>query len=148
MGRKQKWTTDEDPVSEDDVRSVGAELGCIFPETYIALASKFNGGYPRNNIFDAEGRPECVFSYLLGYPDELPEFFKAIRDRLPKYIVPFGYDPFGNAICFDFRVAGEPKVVFWDHETKRSDAKKLHSVADSFESFLQLLHEDLPAWKR
>lgn len=138
--KKMEWFPEDDPVSEDAVRKVGEQLGVDLPESYVKIASQFNGGCPDDDIFDAPGRPECVFDYLLSIPDGLSEFIEDTEDRMPKSILPFATDPFGNAICFDYRQKGVPKIVFWDHEAKPKDTGALLPLSDNFGAFVDSLY--------
>ena len=133
------WFSDETPISEAEIRSAAKRLKVEFPAGFIQVASKYNGGSPDRNIFDAGEREECVFEYLLKFPEGFWEFYNAVKKRLPKNIFPFAIDPFGNAICFDYRQCDSdsgPKIVFWDHEAPPESEDSICFLAESFVAFV------------
>lgn len=138
---KQVWFEEDDPVPASVIRDVGRDLGVVFPEAFVEIASKYNGGCPDRDIFDVPGRPECVFDYLISFPEGIQEFIREAGDRLPASLIPFATDPFGNAICFDYRGGTDgPSVAFWDHESC-SDARNCTSqIAGTFEEFCDSLY--------
>jgi hypothetical protein len=72
---------------------------------------------------------ETVEQYLF----DPPEFF-------PENLVSFAGDGGGNLICFDYRATKEnPPIVFWCHDD--SEGEDVHFVANSFEEFINMLHE-------
>ncbi len=135
------WSADDDPVDENTVKSVAAKWGVKFPQKYVSIAAKYNGGCPDREIFDVDGRPECVFDYLLTVPSGIVEWYDDTKDRLPAGVYPFATDPFGNAMCFDYRTGPKPKIVFWDHEAAIDDPRQVLSIAESFTAFLKHLYE-------
>ena len=135
------WFADGDPIDESTVESVAEAWGVRFPKKYVRIAAKYNGGCPDRDIFDVDGRPECVFDYLLTVPNEIIECYDDTKDRLPAGVYPFATDPFGNAICFDYRKGPKPKVVFWDHEAAADDPRQVLPIAESFTAFLKNLYE-------
>ncbi|CAO1295871.1 unnamed protein product [Diamesa hyperborea] len=62
----------------------------------------------------------------------------------PDKIVPFAVDGGGNLICFDYRRninTDEPSIIFWHHEGESGTAEELSFVANSFDEFLDMLHD-------
>jgi hypothetical protein len=135
------WFAEDDPVDESAVNSVAAKWGVKFPTKYVRIAAKYNGGCPDRDIFDVDGRPECVFDYLLTVPNGIVEWYDDTKDRLPDGVYPFATDPFGNAICFDYRTGPKPTIVFWDHEAVIDDPRQVLPIAESFTAFLKHLYE-------
>lgn len=133
---QNEWASSKASISIAEIEGVARRLEYTFPEAFLNLASKFNGGYPSKTNFDAGDRKGCVFDYLLHCPDEFFAMYTALKDRLPRDLVPFASDAFGNAICFDYRESGpngEPAIAFWDHESQGSGS--ICVLADSFEDF-------------
>ncbi len=71
------------------------------------------------------GRPEiCEIAHkgiililhkFLDFNDE--EYLDILIKSMPKKrLFPFARDTNGNVYCFDFNSAGDPKIVYWDHE--------------------------------
>jgi hypothetical protein len=65
-----------------------------------------------------------------------------MRPALPHHLIPLMNDGGGNLYCLDSRGAGEPPVVFWDHEA--GDQQQPAEVAPDFISWLagELARED------
>lgn len=131
------WLGARGVFSLADLHSMEMEKGITFPQKYIDLVSSENGASPDKKIFDCATRHDCVFDSLINWDKSRKAnmFFWAATLNV-KNIIPFGQDPFGNLICFDYSHGSEPKIVFWDHET----SEILH-VADGFQYFLDNLRE-------
>lgn len=112
---------------------VEARLNISLPKSYINQVLKTNGAHPDKNIFDTKSRKDCVFESLINWDRSRKANIYFWLDNIKmENILPFGKDPFGNLICFDFSSNRNPKVVFWDHENDQ-----ITFIADSFDSFLQ-----------
>lgn len=114
------WKYADDPVTGELIEKVGKSLGVQFPQDYIECAKVNHGANVIPYRFDAKGI-ERAFGTLLSYDEEcndnLEEEYGNYRDTLPNDITPFGIDPAGNLICFDYKGnKEEPIVVFWYHE--------------------------------
>lgn len=59
-----------------------------------------------------------------------------------KGLVPFGGNGSGDHICFDYRNKPMewPPVVFWCHDVW-GDAERVSFIANTFEEFIEMLHE-------
>ena len=96
-----------------------------------------NGAYPDKNVFDFQGRKGCVFESLINWDKaRKANFYFWLEVIENKKIIPFGKDPFGNVICFDFSTSKDaPQIVFWNHENG-----DVSPIANSFDSFLNILN--------
>jgi hypothetical protein len=141
--KKLNWNHCQRPVMDKVIQSVEQYFQITFPKDFIACVKKHNGGYPSRKAFDFEGHAGAVFLALLSFNrDEegnIIEEYQDIRERLPQRVVPFGLDPFGNYLCFDYRRSAMPTIVFWDHEKFSEDA--ISYVCDSFEELLHKLYD-------
>jgi cell wall assembly regulator SMI1 len=145
---KIEWVFIRNPIGDKEIREVEAKLGIEFPNDYKKCIEKYHGGRPRPKVFDFEEREGAVFNRLLTFdPDDdyyyIPAVRDMIEDRLISDIYPFGADPFGNFICFDYREGTNkpPKVVFWDHETAYDSPEKAISfICDSFTKLISKLY--------
>jgi hypothetical protein len=129
------WSKGRGASSVDDIKEFENAHEIEFPQKYKDIAIESNGGYPEKNIFDAGSRKECVFEALLNWDKSKKAniyFWVDVVD-VPK-IIPFGRDPFGNVICFDFSNSQDPKITFWDHEIGN-----FTFVSENFDLFLELL---------
>ncbi len=141
---KWKWT--ELPLSRDDILSVQDKLGLTFPENFVKLVLQNNAGYPNHRYFDIGNRKDLVFEHLLnlkhdGEAETLMQVYSDLRDRLPKNVIPFAMDSFGNFICFDFRNdQNDPDIVFWDHELdNKGDPQTILKIDENLSDFLNTL---------
>lgn len=136
-----QWLFCKEPATREQVESVGRRLGVRLPDDYASLVQRVNGGQPDHDAFDIEGRFEAVLNRLLPIGEQHPgnmELTAArLAERLPRGIVPFADDPFGNFICFDYRYGNRPVVVFWDHE--RAETEPDRAVSFICASFTELI---------
>ncbi|MGG3283315.1 SMI1/KNR4 family protein [Paenibacillus solani] len=158
-----EWRSWDEPVTKIEVENVGEKLGVKFPLDYIEVAMNYNGAHVSPELFQVEGT-EKVFGTLLTYDQEddehIIEVFNEYRDTLPKWIIPFAFDPSGNLLCFDYKEHEDnPIVVFWEHEnaaeketlmqeeglseeqTEERAREKISYVAATFTEFLDKLHD-------
>lgn len=133
---EMEWSGARGTVTLEEIRDFELAHQVVFPESYKSLVLQKNGGFPsRNNFVSAEGR-EAVFESLINWDKSRKAniyFWTEIVNK-PK-IVPFGKDPFGNVICFNFNYGRVPEIQFWNHETS-----ELVPVASSFDFFIERLN--------
>lgn len=133
------------PIDISYIRKTEELLGIRFPEDYVQCVLENNGGTPKPQEFDVEGRRfPAVFEHLLDHDPNsksyIVEFCPDYIDHLPDGIYPFAGDPFGNFICFDYRSDKDnPSIVFWDHE--KPDNKNVFPVCRTFTELLNKLYE-------
>ncbi|MCG7316159.1 SMI1/KNR4 family protein [Brevibacillus laterosporus] len=133
-----KWIVPKEPVEEKTISKVEMSLGIKFPRDYILSIMKFNGGYPEPNNFNFSDGGGAVFNNLLSFTIDTARI-EETYDFLPKGIIPFARDPFGNLICFDYRKDKQfPTVVFFDHEEEGEDA--IEPICDTFSELLDKLY--------
>lgn len=144
-----------------DIAAVERKFTLNFPHLFIETVKKFNEGSPINNIFDTDKSKERVFANLLSFNLDskisIISVWEDNKERLPNGVIPFATDPGGNYICFDYRSANEPSIIFWNHEEDfvlneeneieypEVDAEyKMHAiefVAPDFFEFLSILYK-------
>ena len=78
-------------------------------------------------------------SFNLGEDTNIINLKRDLQDRLPNNFVPFGRDPFGNLLCFDY--SDNQSVVFWNHEMLDNSQGTIF-VSKSFTDFINLLYFD------
>jgi len=145
MNNSIRWISENDIVKESIIEKVESILGVKFPNDYIEIIIKNNGGYPKPNRFNLNGNEE-VFNNLLSFDEEdcsnIINTYNDTKDRLIEKIIPFAEDPFGNMICFDYRNNNQPVIVFWEHEIAFNDKEKaIKYICNSFSDLLSILHE-------
>ncbi|WP_297425756.1 SMI1/KNR4 family protein [Clostridium sp.] len=145
MSNNLRWICENDNVEMETISKVEKKLYVKFPKDYIEMVMKNDGGYPKPNRFNLNGNEE-VFNNLLSFDEEdcsnIINTYNDVSDRLVEKIIPFGEDPFGNLICFDYRNNDQPIVVFWEHERAFNDKESaITYVCDSFNELLLMLHD-------
>ncbi|PED05041.1 SMI1/KNR4 family protein [Bacillus pseudomycoides] len=158
-----EWKYADDPVTEEIVKKIGHSMGIKFPKDYIDCAKVNHGANVIPYCFDVEGI-ERVFGSLLSFDEESSDYivkdYNNYRATLPNGVVPFGIDPAGNLICFDYKSHKEdPIVVFWEHEgaweknalmeseeitAEEADEvarENVYYIANNFTEFLNKLHD-------
>lgn len=140
--KKLEWMESKKKPSLDAITKLANILGVTFPAAYLKIASIYNGGSPVDYSFVNANKEEDSLEAFLQYPNEILKYLDFARGRLPEKVVPFAVTFNSDAICFDFRGEGEPKIVFWDQTTKRiKDDKRLNKIAESFEAFMDSLYD-------
>lgn len=145
MNEGLRWICENDEIEIDAISKVEDIFRVIFPKDFIEVIIKNDGAYPKPNIFKVNGREE-VFNNLLSFSEgdysNIIDTYNDVSDRLIEKIIPFAEDPFGNLICFDYRVNNQPQIIFWYHE-KAFNCKDsaISYVCDSFSGLLSMLYE-------
>jgi len=138
-----KWTFTEDIVSDELISEVEKKYGIVFPKDYKECVKQYNGGYPEPNVFDYDDGIQGVFNDLISFTNtemNMFMFYDFLNEELPQGIVPFGRDPFGNLLCFDYRYnTTNPSIVFFDHEDDEEN-DVIFYVTDSYTDLLERLY--------
>jgi cell wall assembly regulator SMI1 len=144
--RKLTWRWSLPPADVSQLVEIERELGIEFPDDFRSLVLERHGGRPSSQCVDFEDRREVVFLSLLALDRNdakkmsILDAVRALEDRLPNGVVPFGAHPGGDFFCFDYR-SGEPTVCYWDHEIAAVDpSAAVTPVAASFGEFLRMLY--------
>lgn len=148
---KKFWNTNKDllapGVSKNRIIEVENELGIFFPNKYKQLISVYNGGPPIYrcfNYFDNYKKELIIGSIdmlpLIDREDNVVETLIDPPEFFPKGLVPFADDGGGDLTCFDYRNCKEnPPIVFW--VCGDNEGEDVHFVANTFEEFINILHE-------
>lgn len=130
------WEKGRGQVNIKQIQEFESLYKVSFPEMYKKIILVSNGGYPSKTLFDLDNGREVVFESLINWDKARKANFYFWLDNLDiENIVPFGKDPFGNLICFDFSTQENPVIKFWDHETN-----DFYVIAESFDDFLNKLN--------
>jgi hypothetical protein len=149
------------PVTDQNIRDCEHEIARAIPEPYRSFLLRHNGGEPRPEFFewiDEDGVKlgSYVRSFFgihgqgwdtldsLAYCNET--YLK--RERVPLDLFPVAADGGSNLILLGAHGERKGKVYFWDHNWEADDGepptyRNVHPLADSFEAFLAMLHEEL-----
>ncbi|WFD08954.1 SMI1/KNR4 family protein [Tepidibacter hydrothermalis] len=160
MNNCVKWSYADEKISMKEIMELESVWEVKLPKAYVECAICNHGGSPEPEEFLVKGRKRvfgCLLSYCKNSLDNILEVYNGIKERLPHNIFPFGCDPAGNYICFDYRKSQDnPCIIFWEHELgaiesdytqeklKRIDLKEVQEnaikpISCSFKEFLESL---------
>ena len=119
-------------ASAEDVRVASARLGVSLLGGYRRFLERF--GWGGVGSFELYGLGSDVPRYL-----DLVSVTESERTQmspaLPAHLIPLMNDGAGNLYCLDSRTAGEPLIVFWDHEA--GEEQEPEPVASDFVSWME-----------
>ncbi|MFA0814270.1 MAG: SMI1/KNR4 family protein [Anaerofustis sp.] len=145
MNMEIKWISENEVPSDQLIDDTEKKLGIQFPLDFLRIAKKYDGAYPVSNRYTLNGTQE-IFNNLLAFDindiSNIIQTYHDSKDRLIDKLIPFGEDPFGNLICFDYRNGDVPSIVLWNHEVAFSNKEKaITFICNSFSDLLGMLHE-------
>jgi hypothetical protein len=128
-----------------DIEALEKRISVSFPKKYIEMMLIQNGGYVMCDEFvyckrsyERKGMIGVFFSIGGNSYETVEQQFFDPAEFLPKGLVPFAGD--SNLVCFDYRnTKEEPPIVFWCGDD--SEGEDVHFIANSFEEFVDMLHE-------
>ncbi len=139
-------------VDQNTILEVERRLGIELPQKYRGFLLENNGGYPELPVFQMAETGELgviqqLFCIAPESPDDIVRANERYHGRLPKSVLPIGYDPGGNLLVIGVSGLMEGRVLFWDHEAEGSRAGtdglgNLVLIADSWDDFLAGLKAD------
>ncbi|REK76865.1 SMI1/KNR4 family protein [Paenibacillus paeoniae] len=137
MGLK-KWLHVEGPVDDATIAAIEQLFHVTFPQDYKNCIKQFNGGYPEPSSFDYDNGAQGIFHDLISFTNNDLNI-SMFQEFAVKSIVPFGRDPFGNLLAFDYRLNKEkPPVILFDHE--EIEAEAITPVCNTFTELLDKLY--------
>ena len=101
------WKESNSNLSKLEIKDVEIKLNVKFPQDYVDVVSQNDGGYPSPNRLKVNGNEEIINNLLSMKSDNssyIIDVFENVSDRLIEDVIPIAEDPFGNLICFDFRI--------------------------------------------
>ncbi|MEX9786594.1 MULTISPECIES: SMI1/KNR4 family protein [Providencia] len=132
-----QWEKGRGKMNPSQLDEFEVEYHISFPTDYKKLVIANNGGYPTKTRFNIENGREAIFESLINWDvDRKANIYFWMQNLKLDKVIPFGKDPFGNLICFDFRTSTEPSIKFWDHETD-----ELYSISHNWGCFISSLRE-------
>lgn len=133
------WKFVNNNVSMNDISNIENTLGIKLPKDYIDCVILNNAGYPDKNIFDIYEEKGKVFEYLLGISkddeDNILDVYSTCKNFLPKGIIPFARDGFGNYICFNYSDKDKYKIIFYCNENE-----KMYFISNTFTELINKLY--------
>lgn len=148
---------DNGPVDIVAIRVIEKTLGVKLPSAYTAFITKHNGARLERDYFNyCDVNTKHQNSDSIAFYDvtdilwiERTDLLNSMEDGstiqhpyFEKGLVPFGGNGGGDSICFDYRndPMEWPPVVFWSHDVW-GDSERVSFIANSFEEFVEMLHE-------
>jgi hypothetical protein len=103
------------------VQECQRQLGTELPESFLGFLQQFGGTYWPREVYGVSEYPELDLLSMTTTEREEAE------PSLPRHLVPFGPDGWGNHFCLDTArlVDGECPVVFWNHELAADQVPEL-----------------------
>ncbi|MBS6396462.1 MAG: SMI1/KNR4 family protein [Clostridiales bacterium] len=133
------WNSESNIITEDIVDHVESILKVDFPEDFLCIIKKYDGGYPTPNKITINGNIEVVNNLVSFLEDDesfILDIFEETEYLKSTHLIPIAEDPFGNLFCYDFQDE-EKRIVFWNHE----DTDVSQFVCATFTEFVGMLHE-------
>ena len=139
------------PTNEIAIAALEKRIGGRLPEEYRAFLLRDNGGGPDADCFRfadrkgpyTDGKLRAFYAIWDGKHSRMSHAVETFweGERIPRELLPIGYDSFGNQICIAFAGPHRGRVYFWDHERETDPASyaNLDRIADSFDAFCALL---------
>lgn len=131
-----QWSYGKNTVTEQHIHEMEEYFRCKLPEEYRYTLILYHGARPSRKVFHTEtvhGR--MIKSFLTisrEYPGNVYDVCDWLKDKLPRNLIPFASDPFGNYLCFD--KDHSMRIVFWNHELG-----KVEAVCGDFDEFVRNL---------
>ncbi|MEX0677566.1 MAG: SMI1/KNR4 family protein [Pirellulales bacterium] len=139
-----------DPISENQLARLEADLGVDYPEQYRDFLLRFNAGDWAHRVsFRVLHPTRCVNQIHLGHnlgivPDEqfayadIRHAAEVFHGRVPHSFVSVMSDG-SNPICMEMAEENCGKIYFWDRDNEGSEENLEYLIADSFMDFLSCL---------
>ncbi|MCM0675161.1 SMI1/KNR4 family protein [Micromonospora phytophila] len=137
----------EDPLTDEVLRAVEAQLGHQLPAAYVDLARRHNGGSLARGAYPAPGgtswAKDYVAVYTLAAIGRTAQFSLCGELGSAFWVAEWGYPDIGvyiadcpsaghDLVALDYRSPGEPAVVHVDQEWNY----QITVLAPDFETFL------------
>ena len=134
------------PITLADIQGTEGRLDVKLPKGLTELLLHSNGGRPVDTLF-VQGRTTYVVHWILPVKHKEPEntlelTTKGLRHVIPKRLIPFACDPFGNYFCFSTRDVDHGAVWFYDHEMHDDPMQRVRRLAGSVDEFFEKLQKD------
>ncbi len=143
-----KWNDGSLIANKNSLSIIEEEWDVVLPTSFSKIISHNNNGYSDLPVFDTDKNQRMFSGFLnfdIGTKYDVLNTYQDIKDRLPRKVFPFGFDPFGNFLCFNYNEKKtNPKIVFWHHEYYIKDENEnydIELVENSFEEFIGKLYK-------
>jgi cell wall assembly regulator SMI1 len=135
----------ENGILQTDVDDFERDFKLSLPISLKEHLLKYNGGTPQRNFYLMGSRSFIIDRfYSLKYGDlkleDAIDDFQITEQVIPKHLLPFAYDPFGNIYCISLAPKEHGKIYIWLHDVEGERV----FVSDSLEEFIEntITHEE------
>ncbi|MBX4262270.1 SMI1/KNR4 family protein [Clostridium estertheticum] len=136
----------EKALKEYDLIFIEEKYNFKFPNKVKEYYLQYNGGEPEKYIFIDEDEDSFIvqkfvsIKYNSGGGQTLENYIQDIKEDaiLPKWLIPFAYDPGGDIYCFSIDKEDNGAIYYWSHEHDLEEDTEEHVVwlSESMESFI------------
>lgn len=152
------WGHEGRALKKADIDSLSGFLQSLLPYDYQNFLLVHNGGAPKfPHVFRVQNLrkgEDVALQILLGIDLDIESSnlywaIQTFNNRIPKGMLPIGYDGGGNVLLLSLMQQDQGAVYFWNHDEEHSPPtyRNIHKVADSFSHFLDNLQEFKPDWE-
>jgi len=141
--------TSRGPIDPLQVAALEQYLGHPLPTPYRQFLLEYNGGRPKSDGYYVWQIKQHVlvdgfYSICEKPADSLLVHYAIYQGRMPRNLLPIGWDPFGNQYVISLYGEDTGKVYFWHHEHEYLDGREpdyhnVSPIADSFDQFAAAL---------
>lgn len=118
------------------IKNFESKFNYKFPNSFISIVNKYNGGRPEKALFDTYMFNQRAIKSLLSFNEGDKETMWKIsewnKSELNNEYISFAIDNFGNLICFSIE---DNSVVFLELESLN-----VEKIADDFDTFINNLY--------
>ena len=149
-----KFTKRGPALSEKDVATLEADLGCALPPDYRAFLREQNGGVPTPNSLLTKEGDEVVIRWFLStrvkpFERNLVDVTRHFRAELslPKHLLPIAYLEADDVLLLTVGGKAAGRVLLWRMVEEGYDRDRLSPVSNSFDGLIAGLQRPAPAGK-
>jgi hypothetical protein len=109
------------PVTEEEMKSIEADLGVSLPSDYRDLLTTYGAASFGKLVEYRTGFGKAPLSHFYGSKDGKQSLSKRIntyKGRMPDTLIPIADDGGGDQICLGIKGEEQGKIYYWDHENE------------------------------
>ena len=134
-----EWICEHHQITDDMIKNLEKDLNINFPDDFLSIIKKYDGGYPKPNNITVGGQEEVlnnIVSFIADNQSYIVSIYNDTEGFGKSGLIPVAEDPFGNLFCYKI-TDGIYSIVFWNHE----NAESTKFVCNTFTELLQMAHE-------
>ena len=113
-------------ITIEEIKKFEDQIKIKLPNDYIKFLLKYNGGRPKQNVYDKMLEPitskimsvgvSCFYTISKDHSYNLLEGYQVLLNRVPKDLIAVAEASCGDQICLAIKGENYGKVYFWDHD--------------------------------